>query len=120
MTATEHHNAKPLQIIEPLEKAWQIANAIAIAVLEGARIDMINPPVLPPCCCHACDSIIDSRCSGSFYLITTGETVSSIQRAIAVMRASLCCWPISCTPTGMPLTLSRGMVTAGAKSIELG
>jgi hypothetical protein len=51
---------------------------------------------------------------------TTGGTVSSSQRAIAVMRASSCCWPMSCTPTGMPLTLIRGTVTAGANSIELG
>ena len=39
---------------------------------------------------------------------------------MAVMRASSCCWPISCTPTGMPPTLISGTVTTGANSIELG
>ena len=36
------------------------------------------------------------------------------------MRASSCCWPISCRPTGMPPTLISGTVTTGANSIELG
>jgi hypothetical protein len=50
---------------------------------------------------------------------TTGGTVCSSQRGDAVMRASSCCWPMSYTPTGMPLTLIMGTVTAGAHSIEL-
>ena len=38
----------------------------------------------------------------------------------ADMRSSSCCWPISCTPTGMPPTAISGTVTHGANSIELG
>src|SRR5262249_31352638 len=50
----------------------------------------------------------------------TGVMASSIQRAIAVMRASSCCWPMRWMPTGRPPTAKRGIVTAGANSMELG
>src|SRR5204863_7062974 len=42
------------------------------------------------------------------------------QRARPVMRASSCCWPMSCKPTGIPPTLISGIVTTGANSIDDG
>src|SRR5262249_51262765 len=41
-------DAEPAQIIDALEDSAEIADAIAVAVLEGARIDLINDGRLPP------------------------------------------------------------------------
>ena len=41
-------------------------------------------------------------------------------RASPVTRASSCCCPMSCTPTGIPPTLISGTVTTGANSIDDG
>src|SRR5204863_9816509 len=54
------------------------------------------------------------------YATMIGGTSFKSHRAIAVMRASSFCCPMICTPTGIACTAIRGMVTAGANSIELG
>ena len=41
-------DAKPREVIEALAQSLQVANAVAIRVLKGARIDLIDDPVLPP------------------------------------------------------------------------
>jgi hypothetical protein len=42
-------------IIQTLQNAWQVANAVAVAVLKGARIDLIDDGSLPPeMIVHAC------------------------------------------------------------------
>jgi hypothetical protein len=39
---------EPAEILDPLENALQIADAIAVAVLERARIDLVDDRLLPP------------------------------------------------------------------------
>src|SRR4051794_15840264 len=39
---------QPLEVIEALADAVQVANAVAIRVLEGAWIDLIDDPAFPP------------------------------------------------------------------------
>src|SRR5262249_26531328 len=41
-------DAEPGEIIEPPEDAREIADPVAIAVLKGARIDLIDDRALPP------------------------------------------------------------------------
>ena len=41
-------DAKLHQIVEPLQDPVQIANAVAIAVLKRARVDLVDDAVLPP------------------------------------------------------------------------
>jgi hypothetical protein len=41
-------DAKPTKIVEPVDDAGQIADAIAVAVLKRARVDLIDDPVRPP------------------------------------------------------------------------
>src|ERR1700724_535913 len=41
-------DAQPDEMIEAIDDAFQVADAIAVAVLEGARIDLIDDPRLPP------------------------------------------------------------------------
>ena len=56
-------DAQPLKIIELLTNATEVTDAIAVAVHEGARIDLVNNTPLPPtkiispgrlahCCCQ--------------------------------------------------------------------
>ena len=52
--------------------------------------------------------------------LLAASPASGRHRARPVMRASSCCWPISCRPTGMPPTLISGTVTTGANSIDEG
>ena len=35
-------------VVEPVDDAWQVAHAIAIAVLKGSRIDLIDHSATPP------------------------------------------------------------------------
>src|SRR3984885_4372635 len=44
-------DAKLYKVIQTLQDTVQIADTIAIAVLERAWINLINDPVLPPSCC---------------------------------------------------------------------
>jgi hypothetical protein len=39
------------KVIEPLQDSLKIANAVAICILEGPRINLIKNAVLPPHCC---------------------------------------------------------------------
>ena len=39
---------EPAQIVDPLEDALEIAHAVAVAVLERARVDLIDHRLLPP------------------------------------------------------------------------
>ena len=41
-------DAEPDEIIEPRQDAGQIADAVAVRVLKGARIDLIDDAALPP------------------------------------------------------------------------
>ena len=41
-------NAEPLEIVEPLDYALQVTDAITIAVLERSRIYLVNNAFLPP------------------------------------------------------------------------
>jgi len=41
-------DTEPDEMIEPRQDAGQIADAVAIRVLKGARIDLIEDPALPP------------------------------------------------------------------------
>jgi hypothetical protein len=41
-------NAKPFEIVEAFAYSLQITDTIAIRVLKGARIDLIDDAVLPP------------------------------------------------------------------------
>src|ERR1700674_919141 len=41
-------DTQPDEMIEAIDNAFQVADAIAVAVLEGARIDLIDNPRLPP------------------------------------------------------------------------
>ena len=41
-------DAEPGEIVEPLANALQVADAVAVRVLEGARIDLVDDAVLPP------------------------------------------------------------------------
>ncbi len=41
-------DAQPGQVIQPLQDALKIADAIAVCVLEGARIHLVKNAVLPP------------------------------------------------------------------------
>ena len=37
-----------LEVVEALKDAWQVANAVAIAVLERARVNLVDDGFLPP------------------------------------------------------------------------
>ena len=41
-------DAEPAQVVEPLDDAAQVADAVAVAVLEAARVDLIDDAALPP------------------------------------------------------------------------
>ena len=41
-------DAEPLQVVEPRKNSRQVANAVAVRVLERARIDLIDDSLLPP------------------------------------------------------------------------
>src|SRR5262245_28109822 len=41
-------DAQPLHIVEPAGDAAQISDAVGIAVLKGARVDLIDDSALPP------------------------------------------------------------------------
>src|SRR6266568_8418859 len=47
----ERIDAKVDEMIEPRLNAFQIADAVAIRILERARIDLIDDPSLPPAMC---------------------------------------------------------------------
>ena len=53
------------QVIETRDDATQIANAVAVAVLKGSRIDLVNGCLLPPflivliCDIHAANLTIE-------------------------------------------------------------
>src|SRR6476646_4477636 len=40
--------AEPREVVEAIAYSLQIADAVAIRVLKGTRIDLIDDPVLPP------------------------------------------------------------------------
>lgn len=67
---------------------------------------------------------LEDRVTGSAgdkrHQVATRFKFSMNQRASPVMRASSCCWPRTCTPTGMPPTLISGTFTNGANSIDEG
>src|SRR5919197_2987692 len=41
-------HAEPFQVIQPADDARQIAGAVAVAVHERSRIDMVDDAALPP------------------------------------------------------------------------
>ena len=43
-------DAKPLEIIEPADDTREVADAIAVRVLERTRIDLVDDAVAPPRC----------------------------------------------------------------------
>src|SRR5439155_14892520 len=44
----ERVDAEPVQVVEPAGDAAQVADAVAVAVLERARVDLVDDPALPP------------------------------------------------------------------------
>jgi hypothetical protein len=44
----EQVDAQVGQVIQPLDDAGQVADAVAVAVLEAARIDFVDDGVVPP------------------------------------------------------------------------
>jgi len=51
---------------------------------------------------------------------TDDARFSASHRAMPVILASSCGWPITCAPSGISCTAMSGMVTEGANSMELG
>ncbi len=47
-------NVQALDVVQPLADAVQVADAVAVAVLERARVDLVDDSFLPPkmCDCH--------------------------------------------------------------------
>src|SRR5688500_10793642 len=41
-------DAQPLEVVKCAEKAWQVADAVAVAIHERARINLIDNATLPP------------------------------------------------------------------------
>ena len=43
-------DAEPLEVVEPRRQAGQVADAVAVRVREGTRIDLIEDALAPPLC----------------------------------------------------------------------
>src|SRR5690606_30064080 len=53
-------DSKPLQVVQPVDDAGQVTDAVAIRILKRARVNLINNPCFPPgvSCCR-CIHIYD-------------------------------------------------------------
>ncbi len=56
----DHVDAQLFEVIQFVDDAAQVADAVAVAVEEAARVDLVNDAFFPPLLLHVC-SILVSR-----------------------------------------------------------